>query len=124
MRRVLPNRQENIWTQKFSIGGEHGGTVVFLSPGHYKDGTLGEIFLDSPKQGTLLRGFLHCFAISISIGLQHGVPLSEYNDAFIDYSFEPNGKVFGSDYVTECESIIDCVFQQLKQIYENNMESN
>lgn len=114
-RKQLANKRRGI-TQKVRIDSH----TIYLRTGEFEDGKLGEIFLDMPSIGSGLRGFLQCFAISISIGLQHGVPLEEYYDAYGHYDFEPNGQVHGSENVTTCTSIIDWVFQELQNEYGNN----
>jgi ribonucleoside-diphosphate reductase alpha chain len=90
-----------------------GGHKVYLRTGEYEDGTLGEIFLDMSKEGAAFRSLMNCFAISVSLGLQHGVPLEEFVDAFIFTRFEPNGMVRGHDKVKMVTSIIDYVFRDL-----------
>ena len=108
IRRSLPHRR-NGYTQKAVIGGHK----VYLRTGEYKDGTLGEIFIDMHKEGAAFRSLMNCFAISISLGLQHGVPLDEFVDAFIFTRFEPNGMVIGNDKITMSTSTIDYIFREL-----------
>ncbi|MDP1972331.1 MAG: vitamin B12-dependent ribonucleotide reductase, partial [Sediminibacterium sp.] len=87
-RKSLPAKRRG-FTQKAKIGGQ----VVFLRTGEYNDGTLGEIFIDLAKEGSTLRSLMNCFAISISVGLQYGVPLEEFVDKFVFTRFEPAGMV-------------------------------
>jgi ribonucleoside-diphosphate reductase alpha chain len=107
-RKPLPHRRQG-YTQKASIGGHK----VYLRTGEYKDGTLGEIFIDMHKEGAAFRSLMNCFAISISLGLQHGVPLEEFSDAFVFTRFEPNGIVTGNDRITMATSTIDYIFREL-----------
>lgn len=111
---ALPFRR-NGFTQKSKIAGHN----LYLTTGEYDNGKLGEIFLDMHKQGSTFRAFMNCFAVSISIGLQHGIPLSTYFKAFKDVKFFPNGKVEGSDKVNSCSSIIDYIFKELSHYYTN-----
>ena len=94
-----------------------GGHKVYLRTGEYEDGTLGEIFLDMHKEGAAFRSLMNCFAIAISLGLQHGVPLEEFVDAFVFTRFEPNGMVKGNDRIKMATSIIDYVFRELAITY-------
>ena len=107
-RRPLPGRRTG-YTQKVKIGGHN----IYLRTGNYEDQTLGEIFLDINKEGTLLRSMMNCFAISVSLGLQYGVPLEEFVDVFTFTKFEPNGLVLGHDNVKMATSIIDFIFRDL-----------
>jgi ribonucleoside-diphosphate reductase alpha chain len=107
-RRPLPSRRQG-YTQKAKIGGHS----VYLRTGSYEDGSLGEIFLDINKEGTLLRSMMNCFAIAVSLGLQYGVPLEEFTDVFTFTKFEPNGPVVGHDNVKMATSIIDFIFRDL-----------
>ncbi len=116
-RRKLPNRRGG-YTQAASVG----GTKLYLRTGEYEDGTLGEIFLDIHKEGAAFRAVLNCFAIAVSMGLQHGVPLEEFCDAFLFTRFEPNGMVQGSDTVKFSTSIIDFVFRELAISYLGRFE--
>ncbi|PKN58293.1 MAG: ribonucleoside-diphosphate reductase, adenosylcobalamin-dependent [Deltaproteobacteria bacterium HGW-Deltaproteobacteria-14] len=111
-RRKLPFRRAG-YTQKASIGGHN----VYLRTGEYEDGTLGEIFLDMHKEGAAFRSMMNCFAIAVSLGLQHGVPLEEYVDAFLFTRFEPNGMVQGNPYIKLSTSIIDYIFRELAVTY-------
>jgi len=116
-RRKMPNRRGG-YTQAASIG----GTKLYLRTGEYEDGTLGEIFLDIHKEGAAFRAVLNCFAIAVSMGLQHGVPLEEFCDAFLFTRFEPNGMVVGSDTVKFSTSLIDFVFRELAISYLGRYE--
>jgi ribonucleoside-diphosphate reductase alpha chain len=107
-RKPLPHRRKG-YTQKASIGGHK----VYLRTGEYKEGALGEIFIDMHKEGAAFRSLMNCFAISISLGLQHGVPLEEFVDAFVFTRFEPNGIVSGNDRITMATSTIDYIFREL-----------
>ena len=97
------------YTQKAKIGGHS----VFLRTGEYEDGRLGEIFIDMHKEGAAFRSLMNCFAIAVSLGLQYGVPLEEYVDAFVFTRFEPNGLVFGNPYIKMTTSVIDYIFREL-----------
>jgi ribonucleoside-diphosphate reductase alpha chain len=111
-RRRLPDRRAG-YTQKARIGNHK----VYLRTGEYEDGTLGEIFIDMHKEGAAFRSMTHCFAIAVSLGLQHGVPLEEYVDAFLFTRFEPNGVVQGNQYIKMSTSIIDYIFRELAITY-------
>jgi len=111
-RRRLPFRRAG-YTQKAVIGGHN----VYLRTGEYEDGTLGEIFLDMHKEGAAFRSMMNCFAIAVSLGLQHGVPLEKYVDAFLFTRFEPNGMVQGNPYIKMTTSIIDYIFRELAVTY-------
>ncbi len=111
-RRKLPYRRAG-YTQKAVIAGHN----VYLRTGEYEDGTLGEIFLDMHKEGAAFRSMMNCFAIAVSLGLQHGVPLEEYVDAFLFTRFEPNGIVQGNPYIKMTTSIIDYIFRELAVTY-------
>ncbi|WP_306048722.1 vitamin B12-dependent ribonucleotide reductase [Oceaniradius stylonematis] len=108
----LPTRRKG-YTQKAKIGGH----TVFLRTGEYDDGRLGEIFLDMNKEGSTLRALINNFAISVSLGLQYGVPLEEYVDAFVFTKFEPAGMVQGNDAIKNATSILDYVFRELAISY-------
>jgi ribonucleoside-diphosphate reductase alpha chain len=112
LRKPLPNRRMG-YTQKAKIGGHS----IFIRTGEYEDGNLGEIFLDMHKEGAAFRSLLNGFAITVSLGLQYGVPLEEYVDAFTFSRFEPNGFVQGHDYVKMATSVIDYVFRDLAISY-------
>ncbi|MCE5255813.1 MAG: adenosylcobalamin-dependent ribonucleoside-diphosphate reductase [Spirochaetaceae bacterium] len=112
LRRSLPNRRKG-YTQKAKIAGHS----VFLRTGEYEDGSLGEIFLDMHKEGAAFRSILNSFAIAVSLGLQYGVPLDEYIDAFTFTRFEPNGVVQGHDYIKMATSVLDYIFRDLAISY-------
>jgi ribonucleoside-diphosphate reductase alpha chain len=111
-RRRLPDRRAG-YTQKARIGNHK----VYLRTGEYEDGTLGEIFLDMHKEGAAFRSMTNCFAIAVSLGLQHGVPLEEFVDAFLFTRFEPNGIVQGNPHIKMTTSIIDYIFRELAITY-------
>lgn len=111
-RRQLPDRRAG-YTQKARIGNHK----IYLRTGEYEDGTLGEIFLDMHKEGAAFRSMTNCFAIAISLGLQHGVPLEEFVDAFVFTRFEPNGVVQGNPHIKMTTSIIDYIFRELAISY-------
>jgi ribonucleoside-diphosphate reductase alpha chain len=90
---------------------------MFIRTGEYADGNLGEIFLDMHKEGAAFRSLLNSFAIAVSLGLQYGVPLEEYVDAFTFSRFEPNGIVQGHEYVKMSTSVIDFIFRDLAISY-------
>ncbi|MEW7006728.1 vitamin B12-dependent ribonucleotide reductase [Lentilitoribacter sp. EG35] len=108
----LPTRRKG-YTQKAKVGGH----TVFLRTGEYDDGRLGEIFLDMNKEGSTLRALINNFAISVSLGLQYGVPLEEYVDAFVFTKFEPAGIIQGNDAIKNATSILDYVFRELAVSY-------
>tara|TARA_B100000963_G_C22633481_1_gene676263 strand:- start:3137 stop:3964 length:828 start_codon:yes stop_codon:yes gene_type:complete len=108
----MPDRRKG-YIQKASIG-EH---KIYLHTGEYNDGKIGEIFIDTNKEGELVKALMNNFAIAISLGLQYGVPLDEYVDAFIDTKFEPSGKVDGNDRILSATSILDYVFRELAISY-------
>jgi len=112
LRKPMPNRRMG-YTQKAKIGGHS----IFIRTGEYEDGSLGEIFLDMQKEGSAFRSLLNSFAITVSLGLQYGVPLEEYVDAFIFSRFEPNGIVRDHDYVKMATSVIDYIFRDLAISY-------
>ena len=111
-RHRLPDRRKG-YTQKAVVGGHK----VYLRTGEYEDGQVGEIFLDMHKEGAAFRSLMNCFAIAISLGLQHGVPLDEFVDAFVFTRFEPNGMVKGNDRIKMSTSVIDYVFRELAITY-------
>ncbi len=111
-RRRLPDRRAG-YTQKARIGTHK----MYIRTGEYDDGTLGEIFIDMHKEGAAFRSMTNCFAIAVSLGLQHGVPLEEYLDAFLFTRFEPNGIVQGNPYIKMSTSIIDYIFRELAITY-------
>ncbi len=111
-RRRLPDRRAG-YTQKSRIGNHK----IYLRTGEYEDGALGEIFIDMHKEGAAFRSMTNCFAIAVSLGLQHGVPLEEFVDAFIFTRFEPNGPVAGNPHIKMTTSIIDYIFRELAVTY-------
>ena len=111
-RQRLPFRRGG-YTQKVKIGGQS----VYLRTGEYDNGQLGEIFIDMHREGAAFRSLMNCFAIAISLGLQHGVPLEEFVDAFVFTKFEPSGMVNGSPHVKMTTSIIDYIFRELAVTY-------
>ena len=111
-RRKLPDRRKG-YIQKASVGGHK----VYLHTGEYEDGELGEIFIDMHKEGAAFRSLMNNFAIAISIGLQYGVPLDEFVDAFILTRFEPAGPVTGNDSIRSATSILDYAFRELGVSY-------
>jgi len=111
-REKLPNRRKS-YIQKATVGGHK----VYLHTGEYADGRLGEIFIDMHKEGAAFRSLMNNFAIAISLGLQYGVPLEEYVDAFTFTRFEPAGPVQGNDAIKYATSIIDYVFRELAVSY-------
>lgn len=111
-RQKLPNRRKG-YTQKSTVGGHR----VYLRTGEYEDGRLGEIFIDMHKEGASFRSLMNNFAMAISIGLQYGVPLDEYVDAFSFTRFEPSGPVTGNDAIKMATSILDYIFRELAVSY-------
>ncbi len=111
-RRRLPDRRTG-YTQKVKINGQS----VYIRTGEYENGQLGEIFIDMHKEGAAFRSLLNCFAISISLGLQHGVPLEEFTDAFVFTRFEPSGVVGGHNRIKMATSVIDYIFRELAVTY-------
>ena len=111
-RRKLPSRRKG-YTQKAVVGGHK----VYLRTGEYEDGTLGEIFIDMHKEGAAFRSLMNSFAIAISIGLQYGVPLEEFVEAFAYTRFEPSGPVQGNDTIKMATSVIDYIFRELAVSY-------
>jgi ribonucleoside-diphosphate reductase alpha chain len=107
-RRRLPKRRHG-FTQEARISGHK----VFLRTGEYEDGTVGEIFIDMHKEGAAFRSMMNCFAISVSMGLQYGVPLNDLVDQFTFTRFEPHGRVEGHDNIRLCTSVVDYVFRVL-----------
>ena len=108
----MPDRRKG-YIQKAQIG-DH---KVYLHTGEYDDGKIGEIFIDTNKEGELVKAMMNNFAIAISLGLQYGVPLDEYVDAFLDTKFEPSGNVIGNDRILSASSILDYVFRELAISY-------
>ena len=110
----MPDRRKG-YIQKASIG-DH---KVYLHTGEYEDGKIGEIFIDTSKEGELVKALMNNFAIAISLGLQYGVPLDEFINAYVDTKFEPSGKVFGNDRILSATSILDYIFRELAISYLN-----
>ena len=108
----MPDRRKG-YIQKASIGQQK----IYLHTGEYDDGKIGEIFIDTNKEGELVKALMNNFAIAISIGLQYGVPLDEFVDAFVDTKFEPSGKIEGNDRILSATSILDYVFRELAISY-------
>ena len=108
----LPDRRKG-YIQKSTVGGHK----VYLHTGEFDDGNLGEIFIDMHKEGAAFRSLMNNFAIGISIGLQYGVPLEEFVDAFVFTRFEPAGDVTGNDRITKATSILDYIFRELAVSY-------
>ncbi len=111
-RRKLPDRRKG-YIQKAAVGGHK----VYLHTGEYEDGELGEIFIDMHKEGAAFRSLMNNFAIAVSLGLQYGVPLDEFVDAFVYTRFEPAGPVAGNDRVRSATSILDYLFRELGVSY-------
>ena len=116
-RRKLPDRRKG-YIQKAAVGGHK----VYLHTGEYENGELGEIFIDMHKEGAAFRSLMNNFAIGISIGLQYGVPLEEFVDAFVFTRFEPAGPVTGNDQVKSATSILDYIFRELGISYLDRQE--
>lgn len=108
----LPDRRKG-YIQKATVGGHK----VYLHTGEFDDGLLGEIFIDMHKEGAAFRSLMNNFAIAVSLGLQYGVPLEEYVDAFVFTRFEPAGEVTGNDQITRATSILDYIFRELAVSY-------
>jgi ribonucleoside-diphosphate reductase alpha chain len=108
----LPDRRKG-YIQKATVGGHK----VYLHTGEFDDGSLGEIFIDMHKEGAAFRSLMNNFAIAVSLGLQYGVPLDEYVDAFVFTRFEPAGDVTGNDRITKATSILDYIFRELAISY-------
>mgnify|MGYP001246343768 CR=1 FL=1 len=111
-RSKMPDRRKG-YIQKVSIG-EH---KIYLHTGEYDDGRVGEIFIDTNKEGELVKALMNNFAIAISLGLQYGVPLDEFVDAFIETKFEPSGEIKGNDRILNASSILDYIFRELAISY-------
>jgi len=116
-RERMPDRRKG-YTQKAVVGGHK----VYLRTGEYDDGRLGEIFIDMHKEGAALRSIINNFAIAVSLGLQYGVPLDEYVDAFTFTRFEPSGPVQGNDSIKFATSILDYVFRELAVSYMSRFD--
>ena len=110
----MPDRRKG-YIQKVTIG-DH---KVYLHTGEYDDGKIGEIFIDTSKEGELVKALMNNFAIAISQGLQYGVPLDEYVSAYVGTKFEPSGKVHGNDRILSATSILDYIFRELAISYLN-----
>ena len=110
----MPDRRKG-YIQKATIG-DH---KVYLHTGEYEDGKIGEIFIDTSKEGELVKALMNNFAIAVSLGLQYGVPLDEFVSAFIGTKFEPSGKVQGNDRILTASSILDYIFRELAISYLN-----
>tara|TARA_B100000029_G_scaffold59964_1_gene53949 strand:- start:779 stop:1645 length:867 start_codon:yes stop_codon:yes gene_type:complete len=111
-RSKMPDRRKG-YIQKVSIG-DH---KIYLHTGEYDDGKVGEIFIDMNKEGELVKALMNNFAIAISLGLQYGVPLDEFVDAFIETKFEPSGEIKGNDRILSASSILDYIFRELAISY-------
>jgi ribonucleoside-diphosphate reductase alpha chain len=111
-RRRLPDRRKG-YIQKAAVGGHK----VYLHTGEYEDGEIGEVFIDMHKEGAAFRSLMNNFAIAVSIGLQYGVPLEEFVDAFVFTRFEPAGRVTGNDSIRSATSILDYIFRELGVSY-------
>ncbi len=110
----MPDRRKG-YIQKATIG-DH---KVYLHTGEYEDGKIGEIFIDTSKEGELVKALMNNFAIAISLGLQYGVPLDEFVNAYVGTKFEPSGKVHGNDRILSATSILDYLFRELAISYLN-----
>ena len=111
-RSKMPDRRKG-YIQKVSIR-DH---KIYLHTGEYDDGKVGEIFIDMNKEGELVKALMNNFAIAISLGLQYGVPLDEFVDAFIETKFEPSGEIKGNDRILNASSILDYIFRELAISY-------
>lgn len=110
----MPDRRKG-YIQKATIGNHK----VYLHTGEYEDGKIGEIFIDTSKEGELVKALMNNFAIAISLGLQYGVPLDEFISAYVGTKFEPSGKVHGNDRILSATSILDYIFRELAISYQN-----
>ncbi len=110
----MPDRRKG-YIQKATIG-DH---KIYLHTGEYEDGKIGEIFIDTSKEGELVKALMNNFAIAVSLGLQYGVPLDEFISAFVDTKFEPSGKVHGNDRILTATSMLDYIFRELAISYQN-----
>jgi len=110
----MPDRRKG-YIQKATIGNHK----VYLHTGEYEDGKIGEIFIDTSKEGELVKALMNNFAIAISLGLQYGVPLDEFISAYVGTKFEPSGKVHGNDRILSATSILDYIFRELAISYLN-----
>ena len=111
-RSKMPDRRKG-YIQKITIGSHK----IYLHTGEYDDGRVGEIFIDMNKEGELVKALMNNFAIAISLGLQYGVPLDEFVDAFIETKFEPSGEIKGNDRILSASSILDYIFRELAISY-------
>ena len=111
-RSKMPDRRKG-YIQKITIGNHK----IYLHTGEYDDGKVGEIFIDMNKEGELVKALMNNFAIAISLGLQYGVPLDEFVDAFIETKFEPSGEIKGNDRILNASSILDYIFRELAISY-------
>jgi len=111
-RSKMPDRRKG-YIQKVTIGNHK----IYLHTGEYDDGKVGEIFIDMNKEGELVKALMNNFAIAISLGLQYGVPLDEFVDAFIETKFEPSGEIKGNDRILNASSILDYIFRELAISY-------
>jgi ribonucleoside-diphosphate reductase alpha chain len=111
-RSKMPDRRKG-YIQKVTIGNHK----IYLHTGEYDDGKVGEIFIDMNKEGELVKALMNNFAIAISLGLQYGVPLDEFVDAFIETKFEPSGEISGNDRILNASSILDYIFRELAISY-------
>ena len=109
----MPDRRKG-YIQKATIGNHK----VYLHTGEYEDGKIGEIFIDTSKEGELVKALMNNFAIAISLGLQYGVPLDEFVNAYVGTKFEPSGKVHGNDRILSASSILDYIFRELAISYQ------
>ena len=110
----MPDRRKG-YIQKATIGNHK----VYLHTGEYEDGKIGEIFIDTSKEGELVKALMNNFAIAVSLGLQYGVPLDEFVNAYVETKFEPSGKVHGNDRILSASSILDYIFRELAISYLN-----
>ena len=110
----MPDRRKG-YIQKATIGNHK----VYLHTGEYEDGKIGEIFIDTSKEGELVKALMNNFAIAVSLGLQYGVPLDEFVNAYLETKFEPSGKVEGNDRILSATSILDYIFRELAISYLN-----
>ena len=110
----MPDRRKG-YIQKATIGNHK----IYLHTGEYEDGKIGEIFIDTSKEGELVKALMNNFAIAVSLGLQYGVPLDEFVNAYVGTKFEPSGKVNGNDRILSATSILDYIFRELAISYLN-----
>lgn len=116
-RRQLPNRRKG-----FNQEARVGGHKIYIRTGEYEDGSLGELHIDMHKQGSAFRSVMNCFAMSVSLGLQYGVPLKHFVRLFTGTKFEPNGIVQGHASIRKADSLIDYVFRAIGIHYLGNEE--